>query len=103
LQAADWLSWEMRKTCIDTKPWIQKKGHESSIDWVRDFRGWAERFYKANGRQFRNRKSFMALRDANPIQGHILNYEQLGVTKDRHRYGWALRGPKGSLKLFTPT
>ena len=103
LQAADWLSWEMRKTCIDTKPWIEKKGHDLSIDWVRDFNRWAQRFYEENGRSFRNRKSFIALREANPPQGHIWNYEQLGLVKDRHPYGWALRGTNGALKLFTAT
>lgn len=103
LQAADWLSWEMRKTCIDTKPWIEKKGHDQTVDWVHDFNKWAQRFYEENGRPFRNRKSFIALREANPPQGHIWNYEQLESVKARHPYGWALSDKNGALKLFTAT
>jgi hypothetical protein len=103
MQAADWLSWEMRKTCIDTKPWIQLKGHEAKIDWVRNFDGWAKSFAEEKGRPFRNRRSFIALREANQPQGFIWNYEQLGIVKDRHPHGWTLRKTKGGIQLFTAT
>jgi hypothetical protein len=103
MQAADWLSWEMRKTCIDTQPWIAQKGMNPSIDWVRDFHKWASNFSEEKGRPFRNRKSFIALREANMPQGHIWNYEQLGIVKERHPHGWALRNSSdGIIQLFTP-
>jgi hypothetical protein len=101
MQAADWLSWEMRKTCIDTKPWIEKKGHKPKIDWVRNFNEWAKSFTEEKGRPFRNRRSFIALREANSPQGFIWNYEQLGIVKDRHPHGWTLRKTKSGIALFT--
>lgn len=103
MQAADWLSWEMRKTCVDTKPWIAKKGHNPSLEYVRDFHIWAQRFYEKNGRQFHNRRSFIALREVNKPNGIILNYEQLGLIKDRHPHGWDLQSTSSGIQLFTST
>lgn len=100
MQAADWLAWEMRKTCVDTKPWIEKKGHEPKMDWIKNFNDWAKSFAEEKGRPFRNRRSFIALREANPPQGFIWNYEQLGTLLERHPYGWALRNTKGRIQLF---
>jgi hypothetical protein len=100
LQAADWIAWEMRKTCVDTLPWIEKKGHDLTADWINDFHNWSQQFAQENGRQFRNRKSFIALRESNPPRGFIWNYEQLGILKDRHPYGWQLK-KRGGLTVFS--
>jgi hypothetical protein len=100
LQAADWIAWEMRKTCVDTLPWIKKKGHDLTKDWVDDFHNWSHQFAQENHRQFRNRKSFMALRESNPPRGFIWNYEQMGILKQSHPYGWQLK-KRGGLTVFS--
>jgi hypothetical protein len=100
LQAGDWIAWEMRKTCVDTLPWIKKKGHDLNKDWVDDFHNWSQQFAQENDRQFRNRKSFIALRESNPPRGFIWNYQQLGVLKDSHPYGWQLK-KNGGLTVFS--
>jgi hypothetical protein len=100
MQAADWLSWEMRKICVDTKPWIEQKGHEPKIDWVLNFHEWAKSFSEEKGRPFFNRRSFIALREANRPQGLIFNYDQLGLVKNRHPFGWRL-DKKSGLQLFS--
>jgi hypothetical protein len=102
LQAADWIAWEMRKACVETLPWIEKKGHEPSVDWLQNFHDWSRQFAEENGREFRNRKSFIALREVNAPKGYIFNYEQLGILKDSHPYGWRL-DKKSGLQLFSGT
>lgn len=101
LQASDFLAWEMRKLLIDRLPWITGNDllNFSPGQAIQSYNKWWAEFTKEHGKPPRERKSFIALRDAKRPLGHVYNYGNLMLLKGIHPHGWEITNT-GGLVIF---
>jgi hypothetical protein len=91
LQAADFISWEMRKSCEDRKTWEYTAEERRDIHMLRrSYSDWAERHRAETGKPPRVRKSYKALRRVPVLapQGYIWDEANLEAALERHPNGW---------------
>ncbi len=97
IQAADLLAWEMRKLLFDRLTWINGRDffQLSRRAVLESYARWVQEHTEKFGKQPRNRKSFLALRNGTRPNGYVFNYENLELLEKRHVHGWKVTRDRG--------
>jgi len=86
IQAADFLAWELRKSCENIDEWYRtRKASLPADEWLNDLGRWN---LARHGVLFKERKSLLALAEAAPSEGVELDYDTLVLANKFHPNGW---------------
>jgi len=93
IQAADFMAWELRKSCMERLSW-----EPAEVDRIlgggrlrQSYEAWGADFEAREGRAPRDRKSAWALMDATPQGGQLWDFHLiLAADVNRHPNGWGV-------------
>lgn len=92
IQAADFIAWEVRKSCEERKNWSFTQEERLDRQAMREsYERWAGAYERKHGRPPRARKSYERLREVPFLNPRGLVWDQLTLRQahERHPDGWA--------------
>lgn len=92
LQAADFVAWEIRKSCEDRKMWKYTQEQRADPTKLREsYAEWTLEYFTKHKKFPRERRSFLALRESPLLtpRGFMWDEPNLEAALRRHPRGWA--------------